>query len=86
MNAETNPTNGDIRFKTNSLVMKNKKTFYRAWINAPSTLQTDHKFHGMKGFRGEDYTKITCVFYPIDGDVVSFIADRITISEGRPKN
>lgn len=63
-----------------------KKTFYRAWINAPSTLQSAHKYHGMKGFSGEDYTEDTCVFYPIEGDIVSLIIPKNVISEGWHKN
>ncbi len=62
------------------------KTFYRAWINAPSTLQSATRYHGMLGFRGEDYTENTCIFYPISGIVISMVVEKLLVSPGWPEH
>lgn len=55
----------------------------RGWINAPSTLQKCHEFHGMNVFynpsdiNGDGRTTV----YPIEGDIVSLMVHNIYIAK-----
>jgi hypothetical protein len=61
-------------------------TCYRAWINAPSTLQAAHEYHGMSvlvdccevaaGIPDHDYVRV----YPTTGGIISMLIDKKYLS------
>ncbi len=64
--------------------MKNKLERY--WINAPSTLQVDHKYHGtLVLVHIADLNKDYADAYLTKGDISSMRVATITLSPGWPK-
>jgi len=43
----------------------------RYWINAPSTLQPEHKFHGMQVLGPQQLSNDTVTVYPNSGSIIS---------------
>lgn len=54
----------------------------RYWINAPSTLQVDHKFNGVNVIGPRDATDQVVTVYPTTGDVISLRVSRLALSPG----
>jgi hypothetical protein len=54
---------------------------YRAWINAPSTLQSFHRWHGKAGIIFDDDGGLYVMIYFVDGPIFSSWIPRSTISK-----
>ena len=49
-----------------------KRKIYRGWINQPSTLQQDHKYHGKRGIVVDEFPERPVVhMWFTDGDTHS---------------
>lgn len=59
---------------------------YRAWINQPSIKNPLHKHHGMSVIVVGDYTKNTCLVYPVEAEIISFVVPKSVLSTTRNWN
>lgn len=66
---------------SNLRAVKLKNIPERVWINAPSTSQPPHKYHGRNGLAIKE-TDNTARFYFTDGDIVSMQIDPLYLSYG----
>lgn len=57
----------------------------RMWVNQPSTMQPMHDRHGQLVIAHHDYDDQWRCF-PIAGNTVSFMANRLWLSDGWPRH
>lgn len=56
----------------------------RYWINAPSTLQTEHRFHGWRVLAPREFTGQASTVYPVGGPITSMVIRNAALSRGWP--
>ena len=71
-------------YNSKSIKGSKKSDIQRMWINAPSTLQEDHKFHGKNVLVDiKDHTFEHSVYvYFTEGNTESCLINRISLSKG----
>lgn len=57
----------------------------RYWINQPSILQLDHKFHGMLVLAPKYIESETIQVWPNKGPIISMVVSSLSLSEGWPE-
>ena len=60
----------------------NKQKIERMWINQPSTLQSFHKYHGIKVLALDDTEDEVITVYLLEADIISMQIPRSILSKG----
>ena len=58
----------------------------RYWVNAPSTLQSYHRYHGLRVFGPRDLSEPSVTVYPVTGETVSMTILSQYLSPGWPSH